>query len=96
MICVPYVYVCICIWRRLILGGDSYFKERPGGSRTKRESKGSPKAVPLWAPRTCSGREASTCGPEGPARASVARPLYLKLLTRHTINRGLDVQKSID
>ena len=35
-------------------------------------------------------------GPEGLVRASVARPLYLKLLTRHTTIRGLDVQKTID
>ena len=45
------------VWRCLISGGDSYFKERPGVSRTKRESKGSPKAA----------NPPQRCGPEGPA-----------------------------
>ena len=82
-------------WRRLIPGGDSYSSERLLASRSKRESKGSPKAVPHAGPkgpqrarRARSGPEGPARGPEGPARASVARPLYLKLLTRHTIKPG--------
>ena len=47
-------------WRRLITGGGSYCKERHLASRSKRESKGSPKAVP-------------PAGPKGPQRAQRAR-----------------------
>ena len=43
-------------WRRLITGGDSYFKERHLAPLTKRESKGSPKAVPLAGPKGPRGR----------------------------------------
>ena len=58
----------------------------------------------LRAQRARSGPEGPACGPEVPARASVATPLYLKLLTRQTINpntrqtkiQRLDRQKSSD
>ena len=45
-------------------------------------------APALRARRARSWREAPARGPEGPARASVARPLYLKLLTRHKTKLG--------
>ena len=47
-----------------------------------------PEGPALRARRARSGREGPARRPQGPARASVARLLYLKLLTRHTINPG--------
>ena len=53
-----------------------------------------PKGPALRARRARSGPEGPARGPEGPVRASVARPLYLKLLTIDIQkNRGLDRQK---
>ena len=43
-----------------------------------------PEGPALRARRARSRPQGPARGPEGPARASVARPLYLKLLTRHT------------
>ena len=47
-----------------------------------------PEGPILRARRARSGPEGPARGHEGPARASVARPLYLKLLTRYTIKPG--------
>ena len=66
------------IWHRFITEGDSHFKERLLASRTKRESKGSPKAVPPEGPkgpqgargartrarRACEGERSETVVPE--------------------------------
>ena len=56
------------MWRHLITGGDSYFKERQLASQAKKESKGSPQGVPpvcgcLW----------RICRPKGPT-AGAKRP----------------------
>ena len=61
-----------------------------------------PEGPALRARRARSRPEGPARGPVGPVRASVARPLSLKLLTRHTINpntrqtkiQRLDRQKS--
>ena len=53
-----------------------------------------PEGPALRARMARSGPEGPALGPEGPARASVARPLYLKLLTRHTKCPLLDRQNT--
>ena len=53
-----------------------------------------PEGPALWARRDRSGPEGPERRPEGPAMASVARPLYLKLLTRHTKCPRLDRQNT--
>ena len=53
-----------------------------------------PEGPALRARRARSGPKGPARGIEGPARASVARPLYLKLLTRHTKCPRLDRQNT--